>query len=179
MKLLKQALTVLATAVVVAAILVLVTPKTAHSGVATLVQLAPGNVTAQGQGEGALVSLLCESTIVSYGIAGGCESVNSSGVPTNQPYSVPAGDTLIVTDYEWYSQNPQDAGLNACDTFLSSYSLARLLPVSSCALSDKNGNVYGREHFTTGIRIASGEQIYDFQAQNGWFAAIQGYVVPN
>jgi hypothetical protein len=54
------------------------------------------------------------------------------------------------------------------------------LPIASCALVDTAGFVYGKEHFTTGVRVGSGVTIADFDAaSNLGFAAIQGYLVPN
>lgn len=67
-----------------------------------------------------------------------------------------------------------------CDNFYNVSKGLSLLPIPSCALVDTTGFVYGKEHFTTGIRVGSGVTVADFDAASHLgFAAMQGYLVPN
>jgi hypothetical protein len=196
LRILKQVLVVLGTAAGIAAILVLVTPKTAHSLVATLVQIVPGTSTHVGTTESQLVSLVCNLGAIATGggLSGTCEAVDPTGGVSGSSYEVPAGFTLIITDYEWQqtvnlsstSSGSTTPGTYLCDYFLQFKATSifpipiTLLPQQSCALADKAGLAYGREHFTTGIRVASGIEIFDnLSGTSLGSAALQGYLVPN
>lgn len=197
MKIVKRALAVLGPAALIAVIFMLVTPKTAHSIVATLVEIVPGGTTHVGTTESNLVSLLCQPSFLGGGVGGACQSVDATGSVSGAAsgYFVPDGSTLIVTDYEWnltVAENPNNCcrasqpGSYLCDFFLQFRANgfipepAALLPLASCALTDNSGLAYGREHYTTGIRVASGIGIFDnLAALSLGSASIQGYLVPN
>jgi len=177
MRLLKQALAGLGAFVVFAAIAALVAPQHAHAVAAALVQIVPGTTTHVGQDEGQLVSLKCE-----LGKAF-CQSLDSAGNLAAGAYEVPAGFTLVITDYGF-----EEFGLGsltgqfACDAFFASTvnQNLSLLPIPSCAVVDTAGFVSSAKHFTTGIRAASGVSIGDQAAAFGdGDASIQGYLVPN
>jgi hypothetical protein len=176
MRLLKQAFAVLGALVVLAFIVAFVAPKKAHALAAALVQIVPGSTTHVGQNESNLVSLVCLSP------TGFCQAQDSSGNIASSTYQVPSGSTLVITDYEFYATAA--AGLNLCDSFAyqgaSTSTLLVLGVVPSCAVADKDGFAYGKEHFTTGIRAASGGTIFDVGVSEGrGLADIQGYLVPN
>ena len=197
MKLVKQAMTVLGILVVITAIVALVTPKTAHAIVATMVEIVPGGTTHVGTTESNLVSLVCNLGAIPRGggLSGTCEAVDATGEVSGTAYQVPTGSTLIVTDYEWQLTLPDDP--NGCcrattpDTYVCDFFytaggsgialvIVPLLRQQSCALTDSKGLDYGREHFTTGIRVASGVIVYDNLAGLSiGSAALQGYLVPN
>lgn len=197
MRLMKQAMAVLGTVVVIAVVLVLVTPKTAHSIAAAMVEIVPGATTHLGTTESNLVSLVCNLGAVPSGggTSGVCDAVDATGGVNRSGYQVPTGFTLIVTDYEWQQTvalqsnafSPTVPNTYLRDFFESITGSSSelffpvpLLPQQSCALADKSGLAYGREHFTTGIRVASGLTIYDnLSSLSVGSAALQGYLVPN
>jgi hypothetical protein len=151
-----------------------VAPKAARGVVAALVQIVPGTTTHIGQNESRMVSLYCN-----VGNAF-CNSVDSSGNIASAAYQVPAGFTLIITDYEYKASLTSTAGRFLCDSFLNASNDLPFLNVPSCALADTDGQVYGKEHFTTGIRVGSGVTLADFDAASReGFANMQGYLVPN
>jgi hypothetical protein len=171
-------------------------PPTAHALVATLVQIVPGASTHVGTTESQLVSLVCNLGAIPSGggESGTCEAVDPTGGVSGSSYQVPTGSTLIITDYEWQQTlnlSPTSSGLTTpgtylCDNFLQFKATSlfpipiALLPQQSCALADKSGLAYGREHFTTGIRVASGIEVFDnLSALSLGSAALQGYLVPN
>lgn len=173
MGLLKQALALLGAVVVLAAIAALA-PKTARGVVAALVQIVPGTATHIGQNESRMVSLYCSVNNAF------CNSVDSSGNIASAAYQVPAGFTLIITDYEYKVVLASTASQFLCDTFFNISTGMEFLNVPSCALADSTGQVYGKEHFTTGVRVGSGVTVADFAAANReGFANLQGYLVPN
>jgi hypothetical protein len=148
-------------------------PKATRGVAAALVQIVPGATTHIGQNESRMVSLYCSSGTV-------CNSVDSSGNVASAAYQVPAGFTLIITDFEYKVFLPSEGGHFLCDTFYNVFGILPFLNVPSCGLADSSGQVYGKEHFTTGIRVGSGVTIADFAAANGeGFADLQGYLVPN
>ncbi|HTQ60604.1 MAG TPA: hypothetical protein VMI32_10295 [Candidatus Solibacter sp.] len=149
-------------------------PKAARGVAAALVQIAPGTATHIGQNESRLVSLYCN---VGNSF---CNSVDSSGNVASAAYQVPAGFTLIITDYEYKTSLSSAANQFLCDNFQNASNLSYFLNVPSCALADGLGDVYGKEHFTTGIRVGSGVTLLDFAAASReGFASMQGYLVPN
>jgi hypothetical protein len=149
-------------------------PKAARGVAAALVQIVPGTTTHIGQNESRMVSLFCDSG------NNFCNSVDSSGNVASAAYQVPAGFTLIITDYEYKVLLASAAGQFLCDTFYNVSGVLNLLNVASCAVADTSGLVYGKEHFTTGIRVGSGVTLADSAAGNReGFATMQGYLVPN
>ena len=150
-------------------------PKAARGVAAALVQIVPGTTTHIGQNESRMVSLSCKSGETF------CTSVDSSGNVASAAYQVPAGFTLIITDYEFVIFLPVGgAGLTACDNFSSLSGGLQFLVVAPCALTDSAGVAHGEQHFTTGIRVGSGLTLSDVEAgARIGFAAMQGYLVPN
>lgn len=175
MRLLKQAMAVLGTVTTIALLVAVLAPRSARAVVAAFVQIVPGTTTHVGQNESQLVSLFC-------GIAEiGCQSVDSSGAFSVGAYVVPAGYTLVITDYEW-NLFAVPGGVQVCDTIdvIVGVSTRPLLLVGSCSTSTAGGAGYRAEHFTSGIRVASGVPLRDLNATNGVGSAdIQGYLVPN
>ena len=170
MRLLKQAMAVSGTVTMIAVMVAVFAPKTAHAVAAALVQIEPGTTTQVGQNEGQLVSLACEEGL-SF-----CTAVNPEGVPNGEAYVVPTEYTLIVTDYEFFLTYA--AGVYCTDALYnssSSYTLA-----SGGAVGDKDGFAVDHEHYASGIRVGSGVTIADeFAALSSGYAYVQGYLVPN
>jgi hypothetical protein len=159
---------------VAALLIAALAPKAARGVAAALVQIVPGSTTHLGQNESRMVSLYC--------ISGNsfCNSVDSSGNIASAAYQVPAGFTLIITDYEYKVVLASAAGQYLCDSFLNASTDSVFTNVPSCALADSSGIVYGKEHFTTGIRVGSGVTLLDFAAgSHEGSADMQGYLVPN
>jgi hypothetical protein len=155
-------------------------PKAARGVAAALVQIVPGTITHVGQHESQLVSLVCESPNHF------CNSKDSSTNVASAAYQVPAGSTLVITDYEFRAFDPNllVAGQSACDSILNANvdltDIRDFLRTESCAVIGPQGFVYGKEHFTTGILVGSGVTIADRLAEFGiGTAAVQGYLVPN
>lgn len=175
MKLLKQAMTVLGTFATIALLIAVLAPKSARAVVAALVQVVPGTTTHVGQNESQLVNLFCGVNLTD------CFSMDSSGSLASTNYVVPAGYTLVVTDYEWTLFGAPGQA-RACDTIdvIVGVSTRPLLPAGSCTTTTAGGDAYRAEHFTLGIRVASGVPIRDADAAAGIGSAdIQGYLVPN
>lgn len=173
MRLLKQTLAVLGAVVVVAVIVAFVAPKRTRAVAALLAQIVPGTATHVGQNESQLVSLTC------LGGTSFCNTVSSTG-GEGSAYVVPAGYTLIVTDWEWLGF-PGTAGALTTDSLLNANGEPLQPPLAtSSALGDRNGFAYGHEHYATGIRVGSGVTIEDdLTAVFEGNAQIQGYLVPN
>jgi len=166
---------VLGTFTTIALLIAVLAPKSARAVVAALVQIVPGTTTHMGQNESQLVNLFCGVNLID------CFSLDSSGslAPTN--YVVPAGYTLVITDYEW-NLNGAPGQVQACDGLdvIVGVSIASLLPVGSCTITTAGGDAYRAEHYTSGIRVVSGAHIRDSNAAAGIGSAdIQGYLVPN
>lgn len=87
MRLLKQALAVLGTVVVIAVIAAVVTPKTAHAIVATAVQVV--NTTSQP------VPMLAADALNAFDVRGTC-SFSVTGCEVIPIYSVPAGKIAVI-----------------------------------------------------------------------------------
>ena len=175
MRLLKQAMAVLGTVTMIAVLVAVFAPKTAHAVAAALVQIEPGTTTQVGQNESQLVSLGCFVSQANY-----CVAVDATG-NISYPYTayvVPAGYTLIVTDWEWYGNNGAPASQFAVDHLANAsggffaFSAALLLTVGT--------STYSHEHYTTGLRVGSGVTISDTLNYVGdGQAYVQGYLVPN
>jgi hypothetical protein len=172
MKLLKQALVGLGAVTVLAAIVAFVAPKTAHALAAALVQIVPGTTTHVGQNESQLVSLLCGNGIA-Y-----CVAVDLSGQTSADPYVIPSGYTLIVTDWEWVGNGGVAQGQY---TFNTLRNVSDGVFATSGALVTTTGTTpYTHEHYGAGVRIGSGVTIEDLLAAIGdGFGYVQGYLVPN
>jgi hypothetical protein len=170
MKLLKQALGGLGALTVLAVIVAFVAPKTAHALAAALVQIVPGSTTHVGQNESQLVSLFCDN-------ANGCYAIDSAGAASlKTPYTVPAGYTLIVTDWEWESISN---GGTASDGLLNEATNAGLVSSQANVPSGANA-AFVHEHYLTGIRVGSGVELLDLSADEGFGSSnVQGYLVPN
>jgi hypothetical protein len=181
MRLLKQAVTMLGAVMIVAVLVAVVAPKRVQAVVATLVQIVPGSTTHLGQNETQIVTLGC------YGFNVYCvEESPSTGLVccVGTTYTVPAGYTLIVTDYSWISNSgyaPQ--GVYACDVILAGQPSSVLNEYASshtCGMADSTGSSAHDSHFTTGLRIASGLNLSDYVTFSGkGEASLQGYLVPN
>jgi hypothetical protein len=161
--------------VVVALALELVAPKAVHAVVAALVQIEPGTTTHIGQNEGQMVALLCEA-FTAY-----CAEQSPSGAVASSAYVVPAGYTLIVTDYDWYTtESGCPSSVYCLGDFLASSVGTSYLAMEIGVLADKNGEAAAQQHFTSGIRVGSGVQLEDYFAQLGFGnATVLGYLVPN
>jgi hypothetical protein len=152
---------------------VMLAPKAVHAVVAALVQIEPGTTTHLGQNESQLVSLIC------YIGTTNCNELDAMGNVSSSSYVVPAGYTLVVTDYEWNIPSAGSSGSFSCD-YLLDLSNKNALLGGTCAIAGTSGFVYGAGHFTSGIRLASGQTVYDSNASNEIGGAfIQGYLVPN
>lgn len=162
MTLLKQAMAVLGSVVLVAMAVALVTPKTARAFVATLVQIVPGATTHVGQAESQLVMLICTPS--------SCRQLFADGTVGASQYTVPAGRTLVLTDMEWYDGHPTNPNQEFCTILAANVSM-----FSSCSLADGEGIAYKDQHFTTGLLIGAG-QMPQISSQEGF---AQGYLVPN
>ncbi len=174
MRFLKQTMAVLGAITTIVVLLAVLAPKSARAVVAALVQIVPGTTTHLGQNESQLVSLFCDNSI-------GCFSMDSSGSIALTNYVVPAGYTLVITDYEWRVHGAPGQA-SACDTIDATVgaSTRPLLAVGSCTITTAGGDGYRAEHFASGIRVASGLPILDNNAASGiGDADIQGYLVPN
>lgn len=174
MRLLKEALGVLGALVVIALLVAFVAPKKTHALVAALVQIVPGNTTHLGQNESQFVSLVC------FGGVANCQAVNPAGEASASAYAVPAGYTLIVTDYDWILEASKfvPSGSPVGDVLTTNNGQNVLL--FSNTIADSNGLASVHEHYSAGIRVASGAEIADlFSAAGKGFAQVQGYLVPN
>ena len=174
MRILKQAMAVLGTVTMIVVVMAVVAPKTARSTVAALVQIIPGSTTHVGQNESQLVNLLC--------IRGNsfCNSVSSSGAIAGGAYVVPSGSTLIITDYSW-EKFLSSAGFLSTDCLTNTTVFGACINIStSTTLADRDGATGGHEHYSTGLRVASGVTLLDQNVAFGaGFASVQGYLVPN
>jgi hypothetical protein len=172
MKLLKRAWTVFSTLVVVTLLVAMVMPKTAHALAAALVQIVPGTTTHVGQNESQVVSLTCQPGI-NY-----CSAVDPEGNVATSAYVVPAGYTLVITDYQSSLYFPKYPNQQISD-FLFSQDANKAL-IFTQGLTDKDGVGYGHEHLTAGVRVGSGVTPIDFEASTSSSSAwAQGYLVPN
>ena len=173
MTLLKQTLAILGTVLTIAIIVAIVSPKTAHAVAAALVQIEPGATTHLGQNETQLVSLSCQY------VYGGCAAINPQGVYSATAYTVPAGYTLIVTDWQFFYFGSKETPGAAYGDSLSSVQNS-LAFVTAFAVADVNGRAAANIKFTNGIRYGSGMTVTDYySSENQGFAFIQGYLVPN
>jgi hypothetical protein len=120
MRLLKRALAVLGTVVLIATIAALVTPKTAHAVVATLVQVqnGPANpvptsmATHLGQPSSNVVNLVSGFNFFSTNEALFSFTDDRTDSPTfSQQYVVPAGQKLVITDIEWSLCGPASSSV--------------------------------------------------------------------
>jgi hypothetical protein len=171
MKLLKQAFAVTGALFVLALALAFIAPQRVQAVAAAFVQIVPGGATHVGQYESNLVSLVCQ---------GGADDCSQAALDRTlvANYTVPAGYTLVITDYEWlWDSPPFTANVTVCDSFFTANVVT---PVESCALTDSNGVAGGREHLTAGVRVVSGSYVGDiFASGSRGLAWIQGYLVPN
>jgi hypothetical protein len=172
MRLLKQALGVLGTLVVVAVMVALVAPNKARAMVVSMVKIVPGTTTQVGQNESQLVSLTCENG------SSNCLAFDPQGNLSTSGYVVPAGYTLVVTDYQFFGSSG-GPGVYNFDLLLNGSTQAQFAEAGG--LGDAGSTSYGHEHYSTGIRIGSGVPIEDLRASQGAgsFAFVQGYLVPN
>ena len=150
----------------------MIDPKGAHALVAAMVQIVPGATTHVGQVESQIVMLECN--------AGDCRRLFSDGTIDTQPYIVPAGFSLVVTDWE-FQQSSSPAGQFTCrklfatnNAVISKPPLDLFFP-ESCAVADSVGFAAGETHLTTGMVVGSGMTVISgFES-----ATFQGYLVPN
>jgi len=168
MRMLKQALGVLGALVVFAVIVAFVSPNRARGDAGAD---CPGQHHPRRRAQTRLVSLQC------FDGKAYCSEINPEGnVDQSTAYVVPAGYTLIVTDYEWQSTASQGPGL--VDDFLSNPK-AGLLNASE-AEPNQFGQAYADVHYATGFRVSSGVTLADSLAGSSTGASlVQGYLVPN
>jgi hypothetical protein len=174
MRLLKQTMAVLGTVATIAILAAVISPKSARAVVATLVQIVPGSTTHVGQNESQMVGLYC--------VGATCYPLNGSGTALASSYVVPAGYTFMITDYEWLAYGSAPSGQLVCDYIFMSLNNVdyAALPAGSCTIASSDNRAYRADHFTAGVRVASGMTIFDGNASNGYgYSAIQGYLVPN
>ncbi len=179
MKLLKQAMAVLGTVTTITLLIAVLAPKSARAVVAALVQIVPGTTTHLGQNESQLVALTC-----AQGQSYCLRESPSGGVLSLSPFVVPAGYTLIVTDYNWFyiSQTcPTPGGLCPGDKLLNLNVFAGIYSsMVEDVVSQPNSSAFGHQHFNSGVRIASGVTLTDNAAESGVGAStVLGYPVPN
>jgi hypothetical protein len=174
MRILKQAFAVTGALFVLAVALAFIAPQRVQAVAAALVQIVPGGSTHLGQYESNLVSLSCDVGLT-Y-----CIVNNPDGSNSTSAYTVPSGYTLVITDYEWLSYGDEIAGsVTYCDAVVGTTTGGSIVP-PACAIADKNGFVFDKEHYTAGVRVASGVPIEDAQASFAKATStIQGYLVPN
>jgi hypothetical protein len=178
MRLLKQALALLGALVVVALIAAFIAPNRANALAAALVQIVPGTTTHVGQNESQLVALTC--------LNGNnfCNAVDPNGDISTSPYVVPAGYTLIITDYEWVAFTKLGPGVIQFSGLVSigDYPIVKTI-LTSTGLTDNLPTLaiaHLHDHFVTGVRVGSGVTLADVQAENNTgFSSVQGYLVPN
>jgi hypothetical protein len=174
MKLLKQALGGLGALTVFAVVVAFVAPKTAHALAAALVQIVPGTTTHVGQNESQLVSLICLQHHL-Y-----CSAIDAEGNISTSAYAVPAGYTLIITDYQSNMSYPDNPNQELSDFLLNqNANPTNNTLIFTQGLSDKYGTAYGHEHLVSGVRLASGGTPMDADAIGQTLAFAQGYLVPN
>jgi hypothetical protein len=172
MKPLKQALGSLGALTVLAVMVAFIAPKTAHALAAALVQIVPGTTTHLGQNESQLVSLTCQP------FNNFCNAVDPEGNVSTSPYVVPAGYTLIITDYQSMLYFPGYPSKEIAD-FLVNTSTNKALILTE-GLTDATAVGWGHEHLVSGVRVASGVTLADYDAISGEITAYaQGYLVPN
>lgn len=126
------------------------------------------------------MSLLCGSSH-----SGACDAVDANGIGASDPYVVPSGYTLIMTDWEWITEGSTLATPGTLFTDeLRNGNSTTVAPVFtlfaiSPALADQSGIAYAHEHYATGLRVGSGVEMEDNTAALRGIAAIEGYLVPN
>jgi len=119
MKLLKQAMAVLGTVVVIAAVVALVTPKTAHAIVATAVQVVnteanPAGTEDISKAASQIVELQC--LLASAEQVTSCENHSAANGLGPGAYTVPAGQTLVISSVD-ISALPAGPGTTAIALF--------------------------------------------------------------
>jgi hypothetical protein len=107
-----------------------------------------------------------------------CVAVDLSGQTSADPYVIPSGYTLIVTDWEWVGNGGVAQGQY---TFNTLRNVSDGVFATSGALVTTTGTTpYTHEHYGAGVRIGSGVTIEDLLAAIGdGFGYVQGYLVPN
>ena len=172
MKLLKQAMAVLGTVVVIAVIVVLVTPKTAHALVATLVQVENTPTTAVptviAPAAGQLYNSVCSV------------DTNGPGFSECNFTPVPAGKTLIVE-----TGSVETESLGASAPFLArlvdsnTFNLFVSIPLVQEGSNGGSTNFAGALSGRIGISVTPGCQVGFGGAlvENRIFCALSGYLV--
>ncbi len=153
-------------------------PRAVHAVVATLVQIVPGTTTHVGQNESQLVALICSSGQSS------CVRENPSGAPSVSPFVVPAGYTLVITDYNWVFRPatcPSPGGFCPGDLLLNLNVFAGgYFSMQAFVLSQPDGSAFALQHFDSGVRVASGVTVTDEAAHSSvGSSTVFGYLVPN
>jgi hypothetical protein len=174
MKFAKRLLMVAGAVAIAGVLSVALVPRAVRAVVATLVQVVPGSTTHVGQNESQMVGLYC--------VGATCYPLNGSGTALASSYVVPAGYTFMITDYEWIDYGSAPSGQLVCDYIFMSLNNVNYaaLPAGSCTIASSDNRAYRADHFTAGVRVASGMTIFDGNASNGYgYSAIQGYLVPN
>jgi hypothetical protein len=150
MRLLKQALTVLGTVVVIAIIAALVTPKTAHAVVATAVNVVniPLPVTTPNS-----VAIECEPAFPST--TNTCDpnsffKLNSDGTQQNTAFVIPSGQVFVITDVQWAADSATQL------TLLTQPVVSGNAPLLYFGFSTGSGGnpIGSTDHFTTGIVVS-------------------------
>ena len=180
MNVIRKAVSALGGIFLAALLVAALAPKATRGIAAALVQLVPGTTTHVGQNESQLVALNCAMG------NNFCNAIDPQGVvDTTTAYVVPAGYTLIVTDYEWTrfiitDLEPGELLFNSLISVPSGPGISIHTIVNSTAVTANVGGAAIHDRFVTGVRIGSGVKLADVQAINnlGW-AYVQGYLVPN
>jgi hypothetical protein len=175
MKLLKQALAVLGAVVVIAAIAALVTPKTAHALVATMVEVVntaekPATTEDISKAASQIVELFCTNSETTP-----CTVVKSNegpgaGGPT---FTVPAGQNFVITSVDIFADFSSPSGLGEAQIDLC----------STAGCFEREGWIItqpGEAHFQypSGIVIAPGSTLSAFFVNASPFSAfiLRGYL---
>jgi hypothetical protein len=145
-------------------IMELAIPKTTHALVATFVEIVPNATTHVGQTQSQLVNLYCGTV---------CYHLSSDGTLSTSAFQVPAGQSLVITDWEWQLYFGPPNVYYCANVMINGRPEHPLM--TSCALSDSTGTSAGKEHLTTGIVVASG---FAIDGNDSHFF-LQGYLVPN
>jgi hypothetical protein len=156
-------------------LLTLVVPKAIHAAVATLVQVAntatsPVPITDVSKGNPVMLSCLASGTTCSS-----FRQVNASGVQSPSDYSIPPGDTLIVTDVEWEAVG----GLAGRFAFLNFACTSGCgFVYSSRVVADSAGIASTADHLTSGVALVYLPTVTVGDAVGLSYLALRGYLVP-
>ena len=176
MNLVKRLLIGIGATALIAPLFILFTPKTAHALVAALVQVT-NTVSAPAITQG--VPNLASQNVMLFTLVSDSQASNPmfqlfpSGAESGSPYSVPAGQSLVITSIESINKNPVTTSfLGLCNfTTLANYVYWNNAPHDSV-----------QETFPSGIVIGSGVTpgVNDLAPDlRGTIVFVQGYLTAN